>query len=162
MPDRDDTVHWKTFGRWLRASRKERTYRTGQPRHELAKLAGVSDNTWGTWERGGRNMGGNWVVYRPKPESLVGIARALAIPVDTVFAKAKVTLDPYQWDEPVPMEVDPSPVMATLSLIMEKLEELSSVRGGSDPRIEELQAKVDELLAEREQQKRSRRPRVDG
>lgn len=59
----------------------------------LAKIAGVSDNTWGTWERGGRNMGAHWVVYRPRPESLVGIARALDIPAKDVFAEAKMPLD---------------------------------------------------------------------
>lgn len=155
MPTTDDTEHWKTFGRWLRATRKERTYRTGRPRHELAKLAGVSDNTWGTWERGGRNMGGNWVVYRPKQESLVGIAHALGLPVTDVFSKAKVTVDPHLADtRPISAIEDDmlSQLMDKVSQIADRLEELALVRPSDE--MGDLRAKLNELLAEQDKAKR--------
>lgn len=88
-----DTEHWKRFGRWLRAKRIERSHQTGLPRAELAKICGVHDNSWANWERGGRNMAGHWIVYRPKPDNLHGIAKALDLPPADVFKRAGVRMD---------------------------------------------------------------------
>jgi transcriptional regulator with XRE-family HTH domain len=88
-----DTEHWKRFGKWLRAKRIERSQELGVPRAELAAICGVHDNSWANWERGGRNFAGAWVVYRPRPENLHGIAKALDVPPAEVFKRAGVHMD---------------------------------------------------------------------
>src|SRR4051812_25071406 len=95
-----DTDHWKKFGRWLHAARIQRQRDTGLTRAELANVCGVHDNSWANWEHGGRNMAGHWIVYRPKPENLHGIAKALDIDPAEVFRRAGVRMDDPETNDP--------------------------------------------------------------
>jgi transcriptional regulator with XRE-family HTH domain len=143
MTPSDDTEHWKRFGKWLRASRMERSRATGLPRAELAKICGVHDNSWANWERGGRNMAGHWIVYRPKPDNLHGIARALDIPAAEVFKRAGVPMD-----EDVLLTVGPDGedriawLMEAVGKLSEKLDSLVEAQPHLKAEIEEVQQKM--------------------
>jgi transcriptional regulator with XRE-family HTH domain len=122
----------EVFGQWLRAARMERSRLTGLPRAELAKVCGVHDNSWANWERGGRNMGGHWVVYRPRNDSLYGIARALDLAPAEVFYRAGVPME-----DDVLVTVGPDGVdrmdllMEMIGQLAEKMDRLTKGQDGS-------------------------------
>jgi transcriptional regulator with XRE-family HTH domain len=138
-----DTEHWKRFGKWLRAKRMERSRLTGLPRAELAKVCGVHDNSWANWERGGRNMGGHWIVYRPKPDNLYGIARALDVAPAEVFKRAGVRMD-----DDILVTVGPDGedriawLMEAVGKLSDKLDALVEAQPHLKTEIEEVQQKL--------------------
>ena len=145
-PD-NDTERWKKFGRWLRAKRIERSRELGIPRAELAAICGVHDNSWANWERGGRNFAGQWVVYRPKPENLHGIAKALDVAPAEVFRRAGVRMDDDVLDVLGPDgENKLDQLMEMVGLLARKMDELSA--HSPDTELEELREKVRQLEAE--------------
>lgn len=141
-----DTERWKRFGKWLRAKRIERSRETGMPRAELAKICGVHDNSWANWERGGRNMAGHWIVYRPKPENLHGIARALDLAPIEVFKRAGVRMDDDVLDMVGPDSEDRfNTLVEMIGALAKKVDELAAVNPGL---ASEMQAKVQEVSGE--------------
>lgn len=135
----DEAEHWREFGRWLRARRKEHTLRTGSPRARIARQAGVSDNTWANWERGGRNAGGHWVTYRPTPAHLDAAAAVLGIPpaeirLRSAFGPPAASLPPPSATVPSPDPVhhltvtltpfDPTPLYDRITALEARLDAL--------------------------------------
>lgn len=144
MTTNKDPERWKRFGKWLRAQRIERCRELGMARREFVeKYTDVGDGSWATWERGGRRIDGNWVVYRPKNENLYGIARALDLPPADVFKRAGVPMEgdvfPDGGDEKMDMLVE------MITALSKKVDELAAV----NPALaSEMQARVEEASGE--------------
>lgn len=130
--------HWRSFGRWLRAARREHSHRTGLPRATIAAAAGVCDNTWGNWERGGRNMDGHWVAYRPTPKHLDTVAFALGIPAAEVRDRA--AFGPLRANAPQPsangqhvtitvVPFDTAPLYDRIAALEARLDEFTAPAG---------------------------------
>jgi transcriptional regulator with XRE-family HTH domain len=147
-----DPEHWKTFGRWLRARRMA----TQRPRKELARIAGISDNSWSNYERGGRNVAGGsaWIVQRPTPETLMKLSKALQIPPKEMFAKAKMKAPWPLPDEPESIH-PPSMFTSTTGEGLALLAEMTRGAGSNPAALLEIlvqqQAKLTELSEKLEQ-----------
>ena len=79
-----DEAEWKAFGEWIESVRK----RAGLQVRDLADRAGVSVQWLQELRHGGRAVYGTWRLPNPKDEALARLARALAIPVEEMFARA--------------------------------------------------------------------------
>jgi transcriptional regulator with XRE-family HTH domain len=74
---------WREFGQWLAQLRR----RAGLSKRAAAKLVGVSEATWRTYEAGGSNRYGTWVLPGPRDETLHRIAHAFEVPIEEVYAR---------------------------------------------------------------------------
>jgi transcriptional regulator with XRE-family HTH domain len=89
-----DQAEWQAFGEWIESLRK----RSGLQVRELAEQAGVSAQWLQEIRHGGRAVYGTWRLPNPKDEALARLARALNVPVEEVFARARRET-PLRWGD---------------------------------------------------------------
>jgi transcriptional regulator with XRE-family HTH domain len=89
-----DQAEWQAFGEWIESLRK----RSGLQVRELAEQTGVSAQWLQEIRHGGRAVYGTWRLPNPKDEALARLARALNVPVEEVFARARRET-PLRWGD---------------------------------------------------------------
>jgi transcriptional regulator with XRE-family HTH domain len=89
-----DQAEWQAFGEWIESLRK----RAGLQVRELAEQTGVSAQWLQEIRHGGRAVYGTWRLPNPKDEALARLARALNVPVEEVFARARRET-PLRWGD---------------------------------------------------------------
>jgi transcriptional regulator with XRE-family HTH domain len=112
-----DQTEWQAFGEWIESLRK----RSGLQVRELAEQTGVSAQWLQEIRHGGRAVYGTWRLPNPKDEALARLARALNVPVEEVFARARRET-PLRWDDKEELAASPDDA-ARLRKLEERVEQ---------------------------------------
>lgn len=117
----DEAASWREFGEWLEGMRNARRLSI----REAANRAGFSEGLWRMLESGGREQYGTWVLPNPGDDKLHGLAEAIAVPPQVVFARVgrELRSDVAREARAAAYSGDPSDVLTTMERILEEMRE---------------------------------------